>query len=171
MHRERENLRSAIPSGTYFSAYGMRPPIERQFRRRGVLRLGPANSGVVSFDTADQALQDAEAQVLRESGFEGPSGNWSLSDQLSRLVRNGNEMVTQARLEPYLHTLQIGAGETLIRQGETADAMYLSNERHYRELRCPSECSDAAGTYRRAWHYSWRSGNALHRCPHRFGRH
>ena len=68
MHRERENLRSAIPSGTYFSAYGMRPPIERQFRRRGVLRLGPANSGVVSFDTADQALQDAEAQVLRESG-------------------------------------------------------------------------------------------------------
>ena len=34
-------------------------------------------------------------------------------------------MVTQARLEPYLHTLQIGAGETLIRQGETADAMYF----------------------------------------------
>ncbi len=123
VHTAFERLRQiGAEQGFRLLLCGMRPAVERQFRGRGLLQRGAAAPGVVSFDTADTALQDAEAHVLREAGFDGTGTSWSLGDQLSRLSGGA---VPDARLAPYLRTLRLNAGDVLIRQGDGANAMYF----------------------------------------------
>ena len=122
VHSAFERLRQVgADAGFRLLLCGMRPAVARQFRERGLLRA--AQPGVAAFDTADAALQDAEADVLRGAGLENAGADWSLGDQLSRL--RGGEAVPEARLAPYLGTRHLAAGEVLVRQGDAADAMYF----------------------------------------------
>ena len=116
VHTAFERLRQIGADGGFrLLLCGMRPAVERQFRERGVLRQGGA-PGVAWFDTADAALRDAEAQVLRDAGLDGENSGWSLAGQLSRL-HGGGDAVPEARLAPYVHLVRLGRGDTRSSRG------------------------------------------------------
>ena len=121
VHTAFQRLRQvAVDQGFAIILCGMRPAVDRQFRRRGLLRV--PLPGVATAETADAALRRAEAAVLRECGGTAPVAAWQLGDQLARL---GGVEVIEARLAPYLVPVRLASGETLVRQGDAAEAMYF----------------------------------------------
>ena len=106
--------------GFHVCLAGLGPALAAQFHRRGMHKAPPRR--VQMFDTADHALQHGEDRILADAAVNLTETPLSLARQLGALL--GTE-VAEARLDPYLDRIPLVAGETLIRQGVPADAMYL----------------------------------------------
>ncbi len=106
----------ALEHGFQVLLAGLGPALAAQFHRRG-LHKAPLRR-VQIFDTLDHALQHGEDRILADAAVELTETPLSLARQLGALL--GTEVA-----EAHLDRLPLLAGETLIRQGEPADAMYL----------------------------------------------
>lgn len=94
------------------------PTMVRQIARNG-LTAGPR---IRTLPTLDEALRDAEATLLAEAaspeaGATAPFAR-HLSEQLGCTIEPGE-------LAPYVTIRALETGETLMRQGEAADALYF----------------------------------------------
>ena len=81
-----------------------------------------ANPRIRVRDTLDAALREAEATLLSETGSAG-------SEEVAHFARHMADRLGCALgptdFAPYLTVRELAAGETLMRQGETADALYF----------------------------------------------
>ena len=97
------------------------PTMLRQIARNGLM-AGPR---IRALPTLDEALRDAEATLLAEAGIPeaGATASFArhLSDQLGCTIEPGE-------LAPYVTIRALETGETLMRQGEAADALYFLEE-------------------------------------------
>ncbi|MBV8868269.1 MAG: SLC26A/SulP transporter family protein, partial [Acetobacteraceae bacterium] len=96
------------------------PALATQFHRRGTHERPSQRAQL--FDTVDHALQHVENRILADAAVDSADAPLSLARQLEVSV---GTPVAEARLEPYLEHVALRAGMLLIRQGESADAMYF----------------------------------------------
>ena len=97
---------------------GLSEALQAQFDRLGLPRGFPP--GGVDTPTEDAALRHAESAVLAASALPPPPA--SLAGLLAGTVGSAP---AAARLAPYFDRCELGRGETLVRQGDPADALYL----------------------------------------------
>jgi SulP family sulfate permease len=94
------------------------PTALRQMERNGLT----AGSRIRALDTLDEALRAAEATLLAEAGRAGPGVVTPfarhMADSLGCAFGPGD-------FAPYLAVRDLAAGESLLRQGEAADALYF----------------------------------------------
>ncbi|QGY03477.1 cyclic nucleotide-binding domain-containing protein [Methylobacterium mesophilicum SR1.6/6] len=94
------------------------PTVLRQVARSRLT----ANARIRILDTLDAALREAEDTLLSETGTAG-------TDEVAPFARHVADRlgcaVGPADFAPYLAVRDLAAGETLMRQGEAADALYF----------------------------------------------
>ncbi|HWK46645.1 MAG TPA: SulP family inorganic anion transporter [Stellaceae bacterium] len=108
----------ATDRGFRIALTGLAPSLDALVTRSGL--LGPA-TGLIAFPTRDDALQHAEERLLAEAGLADGITQGFASHMSAALDRD----VRESRLAPYLERRTLTAGDVLIRQGDTADALYF----------------------------------------------
>ncbi|RVU14846.1 SLC26A/SulP transporter family protein [Methylobacterium oryzihabitans] len=94
------------------------PEVEAQVRRSGLSALPHLRVA----DTLDHALRTAEDRLLARIGVAARPEAADFAGQIGRTL---NCTVGAIDLTPYLAVETLGAGDTLVRQGEAADALYF----------------------------------------------